>query len=377
VRANFHCVLATALLCAQPQVGVRGEPNPSDGRSPAQLEKFDAEIEIGVAELRAPRRAYGTPASLKWACKLSAKEVAIGDPLSVEVRVDNSTDDVSFRVPSPVRGFLAANLQVWVRADGDKLYRSSDGLKATNRKTPRVAPPVWVAPGETRRWTSRVDQYVGAMVGDDGAGKPKVFDVNWMGEALFPKAGKYEVIVRYVNPTDLPAGDDTDRSEPRGVHLFGPYPVTVTSRPKKEPSWATEVRQTWQIARPNGSDHIIRIPAEDTETIDRLTHKELRAVGPLGDDVILWRFTRDLGGISINNSTAARKLIDGIEQYAAGLAGHHPNRAAAEFLVVVARLQSGDEAAAVRQALTSSNPDIQLLVAEWMERSEQARKKVK
>jgi hypothetical protein len=56
------------------------------------------------------------------------------------------------------------------------------------------------------------------------------------------------------------------------------------------------------------------------------------------------------------------------------LPADHPNRAAAEFLYAAAQLDRGEEAAVLRRALGSTNPDLQLLAARWVGRIEEQKK---
>ena len=227
-----------------------------------------------------------------------------------------------------------------------------------------------LGPGESKRWRVRLDHRAFY------AGVPEERQNDWSGLYTFKKPGKYEVLVRYLNLNrKLEEQTAFDRLDPPEMRLFGPFDVEVTARPAKEPDWVATVTKDWKDTHSTPYDMVRGARDEEIKELASLTIKEMRAVGPLGDDVWLWMLARELRKLQREKSDGLKRYLVDLDQAVEKLPANHPNRAAAEFLGVVARLQSGEEASVVRQALTSSNPDVQLVVADWLEKSEKARKK--
>lgn len=342
-------------------------------KSIEELAQFDSAelVPPGRRSIEQPRRAeHGyinpTVVSLEWSCKLSAIEITIGEPLAAEVTVKNPAERLPFRFSPPARGFLVGSLQVWIRAQGEKDYRLIDGLTRYPNKYPKAGLPVMLGPGEVRRWTSRLDHYAGVHRGTRWVDSRLPYHrLYWLGDETFSKAGKYEVVLRYINQADGNTQGEYERFERIGVRLFGPYPVTVKDRPATDPKWVAELRKAWDVDRPPPSDSINMASEEMVSPFTQLSAKELKQAGPIGDDVRLWLLAREWSS-NRDEPDSLRRYLTSLEEAVAHLRGNHPNRQAAEILAIAAKFDRGDESEALRDALTSNNPDVQLLATEWL-----------
>ena len=378
MHANFKyrvlvaCIAGVALAVLS-RAGTSREQEPTP-KTLDELSKFAAAELFGpghapIEEMRTIHREYTnpTPAALEWSCKLSAKDVVIGEPLTVEMTVKNPSDTVSFQFSPPARGIRVASMQVWVRQVGEKTFHTNDELWHSSRKLPSMGVPVHLGPGETRRWVSRVDHFAGEHTGGREPGRLAIGWVYWLGADTFKQPGKYEVVLRYVNLARGKRKAETDRFEPVGARVFGPYPVTVTARPDTDPRWVADLRKVWDWERPTGGDAIIQNPDEEVVPFAKLSSAQLKATGPIGDDVRLWLLAREWErGRHVKDSL--QPYLEELDKIGTRLPAGHPNRMAVEFLSVAARLDRGDETEALREATTSTNPDVQLLLADWVKK---------
>ena len=58
--------------------------------------------------------------------------------------------------------------------------------------------------------------------------------------------------------------------------------------------------------------------------------------------------------------------LEDLDKAVAHLPANHPNRAAVEFLGIAAQLDNGTELAALKRGVPSHNPDTQILIADWL-----------
>ena len=353
------------------------EPKPLH-KSLAELEKYDpAEAdEPGVKrlkEIRQARVSYKNPAQPDWSCKLSATEIALCDPLYAEFAVTNPSDRVAVHLPTPARGFLSSTVQVWVKAEGEKLFTSALG----QRRAPTGSVPVRIDCGDTQRFTTRLDNYAYARLGQRKTGELQVDDAYWLGDITFRTPGKYEVVVRYLNLDSMQLTGEADQPDPDSVRLFGPFKLTVKDRPKNDPEWVADVREMWEMVRPKCHCVITHIRSDGLEPLHKLSLKEMRSVGPAGDDVFLWLQTHELHKLRYYKAEPLKPFVADLGEAVGKLPANHPNRAAAEFLEWAARLDRGEEAALLKRAKTSTNPDVKRLAAEWLTKVEEAKAKTK
>ncbi len=378
ILTDCRCLIASVALACLPALGVV-QLQPSIGRTFEELSAYDPAEVAGHRVLRtAQDRLYKDPAQAKaaltWSCELSAKSLEIGEHLTAVVTVRNPSDVAAFRLSPPARGFLVGNLQVWVRDIGETKYRPIDGWNSYPGKTPQRGVPVRIGPGETRRWTSRLDHFAGILTASGAPGELPIGRVYWLGGTVLDKPGKFEVVLRYVNTEpDLPwqmgpfdlhqSVGVADRLEPSGARVFGPFALTVTRPPDVE--WIQTALKLWNAERPTGSDAIVGLPKSSVSPFDDLTVGNLRAAGSIGDDVRLWLLARDWKRIRQSNDEYVRYL-GAVETVVERLPAGHPNRAAGEFLCAAARLDRRDASWALSEGLTSTNPDVQLLVGRWL-----------
>ncbi len=375
---NNHLFMAGASLIFGFALACLGAANPThnrklDTKTVEELKHFDSEelVPPGRRPVEKARRAetvYTNPTvvSLEWSCKLSATEITVGEPLTAEVTVKNPAERLPFRFSPPARGFLVGRLQVWIRQQGEKDFRLIDGLTRYPSKSPSAGLPVLLGPGEVRRWTSRLDHYAGVLRGSRREdSRLPYYRFYWLGGETFAKPAKYEVMLRYINTAVGNTRGEDERYEPIGVRLFGPYPVTVNDRPATDPKWVAELRRAWDVDRPPPSDSINMASDEMVSPFTRLSAKELKQAGPIGDDVRLWLLAREWSR-NRDEPDSLRRYLTSLEEAVAHLRGNHPNRQAAEILDIAAKLDRGDETEALREALTSNNPDVQLLATDWL-----------
>ncbi len=340
-------------------------------KSHAELSEFDKKelIPRGRQERLLMQRAETlftspTVVSLEWSCKLATSEIVVGEPLVADITVKNPAEKLPFRFSAPYRGIIVGNVQVWIRAAGDEKYRLIDGLTRYPNKYPQAGVVVELGPGETRRWTSRLDHFAGrSHAGSRPIGRLSLSSFYWLGCETFDKPGKYEIILRYINQAIGPTKSERERYEPVGVRLFGPFMVTVKDRPATDPKWVPDLRAAWNMDRPPASDSIRTASEETVSPFTRLDAADLMKAGLIGYDVRLWLLGRNFG--DERDAAALRLYLEDLQSSVIHLRGNHPNRQTAEFLAIAALLDYGDETEGLKRAFASSNPDIQALVDLW------------